>query len=861
MIVSCYGARANRPFSRSGGRHWPLLPTLTLALFAASSANAQRLLDLGPSIEDATAVEEGFETFAIDLDVDFVRSAPRRVELPTPDGRVFAAELTVFEDRGNGDAMWAGAFPGAGYESVLLTIKDGYLAGRFGVPGGAAYLISAGPDGRGQLVDASVRDPDAEEHYCPGGVVPPRESPAVPLPLAQRAGPPRDVVSESNHDVLDIAVVYTAESEERWSRRNLTPGAAIQRSVDYLAQVFRNGQLGVTPNLVHYEEAPPIYAAHESAEGGEESEWSCGHVLDHMYGDPDLARLRAEHQADMVHLFIWGLDGCSGIAYLLTKGQSAQAFSGAAFGLTLPRGDYDGTFAHEIGHNMGANHDPQNVGLGNRTMEQHRNEVAVYPYAYGHTDFLPIPNIDTIMSYGSGGVEPYFSTVRISPRGWTLGIAGERENERAMQQTIHLAVQYSDFIGSAPPPDPEPPPPPPPPGDVPTAPANLKATPTGATSVRLTWTDASDNEDGFEVQYRPQGGRWQAATRLPASTTSADVTGLDAGGRYDFRVRAYNRAGGANSDIVTVVLTTAEYTDCVPSAPQIVFEHRPSATYTVSMCIEYEKEGETVQADAVDYGLGSRESGLLYFFDKDNSEVLIKVLDACGVNGHRWVFVAPVTTLAFNLRVDETATGEYWEHKNPRGGATATTKSDITAFPCSSAASAASVADGGEDHDGIAGVDLVDSGLPAAPASTLLTAVDPVSRSPVRVSLPIAAGGDAECEPQPVRELRGGYTVNMCVEHIRDDETVVEVVKDYDLDSEQSAILYFFDRNNAEVLIKVLDGCGINGHRWVFVAPVTTLAFNLSITPPDGGTPWTHQNRLNQTAAAKSDIKAFACAN
>ena len=82
--------------------------------------------------------------------------------------------------------------------------------------------------------------------------------------------------------------------------------------------------------------------------------------------------------------------------------------------------------------------------------------------------------------------------------------------------------------------------------------------------------------------------------------------------------------------------TGGEYTDCRPSAPQITFEHG----YTVSVCIEYERDGELVQADAFDFGLGSRESGLLYFFDADNAEVLIKVLDACAVNNHRWVFVA-----------------------------------------------------------------------------------------------------------------------------------------------------------------------------------------------------------------------------
>ena len=66
---------------------------------------------------------------------------------------------------------------------------------------------------------------------------------------------------------------------------------------------------------------------------------------------------------------------------------------------------------------------------------------------------------------------------------------------------------------------------------------------------------------------------------------------------------------------------------------------------------------------------------------------------------------------------------------------------------------------------------------------------------------------------------------------------------------------------NAEVLVKVLDACAVNGYRWVFVAPVTDLAFNLTVTPPDGGEPWTHDNRLSQTASAKSDTAAFACSN
>ena len=39
-----------------------------------------------------------------------------------------------------------------------------------------------------------------------------------------------------------------------------------------------------------------------------------------------------------------------------------------------------------------------------------------------------------------------------------------------------------------------------------------------------------------------------------------------------------------------------------------------------------------------------------------------------------------------------------------------------------------------------------------------------------------------------------------------------------------AGLIWFFDKNNPEVLIKVLGGCSFNGHWWVFLAPVTDLA-------------------------------------
>ena len=852
---------------RSGGapdraifRPWRRLLLCFLLLLPGASAQAQRLLDLGPVIVNPAVAEPGVVPYAVNLDIDLVRSAPQRLEMPAPDGRLLVAELSVFEDRGNGDAMWAGRMAGSDYESVVFTVASDHLVGHFGVPGGAKYRVSARPAGSGRIEDISTMTRRPREEFCPGGVVPDRPLPAAAIE-AQQTGDPERVVQASNHNHLDMLVVYSDAARRRYEARDGSVDAPVQASIDYLNMVFRNGELDLVARLVHHEQAPDSLAIASSGRV----------VLGRLQSNQEVRALRAEHQADLVHIFVTAevTDVC-GIAYLLGKGGTAASFSPAGYGLTLMQGCGDETFAHEVGHNLGGNHDPPNTNGCFEDADCRNNVIA--PYAFGHTWFSPSPpnppHKDTIMSYGSGEVEPWFSTVRVQPRidghAVTLGIAGERENERALREySVPIAPRYSDSLpgGTGPDPGPDPEPPPPPPGAGPTAPGNLTFSKTSSTSVRLSWVDRSDDEDGFEVQVRPAGGGWRTAATLPANATSADVTGLEPGGRYRFRVRSFNSRGRSASNEVTIVLSAAEYTDCDPTetAPQIVFEHG----YTVSMCIEYEKAGETVEAPARDFGLNSSQSGLLYFFQPDNAEVLVKVLDACDQpgNDYWWVFVAPVTTLAFNLSIDPPDGGEPWTHRNPKGGATATTKSSLQAFPCSpaSSASGAAVAD---PVAGVEGVDLVDAGfLVSGVAPTSVARVGPAGQLPVTVTLPVTAGGEAQCEPQPVTTLRGGFSVDMCVEYVKDGQTVVEKVKDYGLNSEQSAILYFFQPDNAEVLIKVLDACDQpgNDYRWVFVAPVTTLAFNLSIDPPDGGEPWTHRNRLNQTAAARSDLKAFPC--
>lgn len=79
--------------------------------------------------------------------------------------------------------------------------------------------------------------------------------------------------------------------------------------------------------------------------------------------------------------------------------------------------------------------------------------------------------------------------------------------------------------------------------------------------------------------------------------------------------------------------------------------------------------------------VGSDDSGLFWFFDPANWEMLVKVLDGCAVNGHRWVFAAATTNVAFSLRARDEVTGTAWRFDHA-GGEPAPAITDTAAFPC-----------------------------------------------------------------------------------------------------------------------------------------------------------------------------------
>ncbi|MXX63213.1 MAG: PKD domain-containing protein [Holophagales bacterium] len=466
------------------------LVTLTAGLGFSTGAAGQSLLTLdleshsGPArIGMAATTSSTVQPVAVSVDLELVRSGPMHLDLPTPEGRILTAERTTFRDRGNGDATWVGRFPGAAYDSVVLTIVDGRLSGKFNEPLGAHYEI------RATEVSGVLYQPEDQHLECTV-----RDKPAVVSLQGVRS-------TRHTDDGLKVLVLYTPTAARLWSRRHYggSKSAFIQLVNDHISLVFRNSNLQ-PPELVF--KAAPSWLNTVDADGEHQIDSSPYHRL---LGSGEVDLLRRAHNADIVHL--------------MHAPQVLREFAGGEaelFGtISTSHQRFLEMFAHELGHNLGGTHQP-GVNCWDRADAVACADQGRCPrwqtYAYAHSwDENARPSPDGVIgTYGtavsySRWQEPIFSTARVEPvrlyRGQEdvkLGVSDQRENERAFQYTIGVRAAQSIEDDNAPLP-----------------PSHVAASLTG-TTLRVSWVDNSDDETGFVVRVQPFRNPDAQITRLLA---------------------------------------------------------------------------------------------------------------------------------------------------------------------------------------------------------------------------------------------------------------------------------------------------------------------------------------------------------
>jgi trimeric autotransporter adhesin len=197
------------------------------------------------------------------------------------------------------------------------------------------------------------------------------------------------------------------------------------------------------------------------------------------------------------------------------------------------------------------------------------------------------------------------------------------------------------------------------------------------------------------------------------------------------------------------------------------------------------------------------DTGYFWFFNEANVEVVLKVLDGSGVNGHVWVFYGALSTVEFTLTVTDTQTGISRRYVNPSGQLASV--GDTRSFGSLGAASRSTVA---------AGI---------------------CEPSPTRLCL----NGDRFAVEATWKDFQGNAGVGKAVELTAD-----------------TGYFWFFNQENVEVVLKVLNGLPVNGYHWVFYGALSSVEYTLTVTDTMTGAVKTYKNPSGSMASV-ADTGAF----
>jgi hypothetical protein len=207
------------------------------------------------------------------------------------------------------------------------------------------------------------------------------------------------------------------------------------------------------------------------------------------------------------------------------------------------------------------------------------------------------------------------------------------------------------------------------------------------------------------------------------------------------------------------------------------------------------------------------DTGYLWFFQSSNVEIVVKVLNGCGINNRYWVFAGGLTDVNVDLIVTDYATGQVRTYSNPQKTPFQPIQ-DTDAFATCNVASPLHGAQGGEALE------------------------DPLERSVV---------GDALLLNNDRFEVRTEWetTSTSGVGH------PVAITGD-------TGYFWFFQAQNVEAVVKVLNGCGINNRYWVFAGGLTDVKVRLTVMDKMHGTTRTYDNPQKTPFQPIQDTSAFA---
>ncbi len=257
----------------------------------------------------------------------------------------------------------------------------------------------------------------------------------------------------------------------------------------------------------------------------------------------------------------------------------------------------------------------------------------------------------------------------------------------------------------------------------------------------------------------------------------------------------------------------------------------------------------------------SSDSGTFWFFDKGNRELIVKVLDGCAINGHFWFFAAGLTDVGVHLQVVDRAMRDEGDPEpghvfvNPLG----TPFQPILrtdAFRCSDE----KLRRAERSHS------TSEAPLHFTRSFGTITRID---GKPVEHDTAATANRTAASSPPRGRRdgtACGGAPEDLC---LAGDRFRIEVDwTDFSGGTgsafgrqltDDTGALFFFDRANVEMLVKVLDACAINDRFWLFSGALTDVGVDLQVTDTQTGQTRLYTNTAGDPFRPINDTQTFPC--
>jgi hypothetical protein len=534
-----------------------------------------------------------------------------RVQLNV-DNHGWIAQLERLEYDTTGFRSWVGSIDGVEFSHVVFTERDGIVSGLIDA-GTATYQLRTNRAGVYLLerVDTTLLRDEADPLLSSAGATAPRaDLPAASSGAGEGAA---SVVAGDDGRTIDVLMLYTP------SARAASGGAAQIQAM--ASQIIADSNRiyvlsGISPRL--------RLAATAELSLTEASDLSS--TLRAVTFSAAAGALRDSARADVVQLLVNSPDSSScGVGWLLDSLSDTQftPYSVADIGCIAQY-----TPTHEIGHNLGAHHAPEDGAAG-----------ALFSYSYGYKD--PTRGFRTVMAYAcpTSGPRcariPNFSNPAVSHNGATTG-GSIQNNALTINNAAFTAANWRQ-TGSAPAPSPTPPPTPAPTPPAPSTPTGLRAAVSNNT-VTLGWNHVS-SASTYTLQVGTRPGTYNVFNAAVGNINT--ISGNVQPGTYFWRVSAANSAG-ASAPSSESSFTVGGTTCLAPGPPQnftfvvsgrtVTLNWLPPATGTAAISYVIEAGSASGLANLYNAATGNPVPGAVGQVPPGMYFVRIRAQNGCGLS-------------------------------------------------------------------------------------------------------------------------------------------------------------------------------------------------------------------------------------